>query len=283
MGGGRYDWAEKGRAYGPSYAAAEQDLGPTIRKDDAFSPRVGILYQTWDWLSVFGNWSNSFGSNNGIDALGRPQPPETAEQFEAGIKTELFEHRLTSTLAYYHLTKQNILTPDLSTPNPTDSIAIGEARSQGIEWDMTGKITDDISLIASYAYTDARVTKDNSGLQGTRLNNVPEHSGSVWLKHDVSIIPELNGLSLGVGTYLAGQREGDADNSFQLPGYARLDTFAAYRWNLGPSRLTAQLNVRNVLDKRYYESTDPFSNVAPRLGVYPGMPLTILGSLRVEF
>ncbi|MGH8475044.1 MAG: TonB-dependent receptor domain-containing protein [Methylococcales bacterium] len=127
------------------------------------------------------------------------------------------------------------------------------------------------------------MTQDNSGLQGKRFSNVPEHAGSLWLKYDLKQYQALDGLSLGVGAYMAGQRQGDADNTFQMPGYVRLDAFAAYRWNIGPSRLTAQLNVRNLLDKIYYESTDPFANVAPRLGVYPGAPLTVLGSLRLEY
>lgn len=64
----------------------------------------------------------------------------------------------------------------------------------------------------------------------------------------------------------------------------RVDAFVAYSgWKLGGSRATAQLNVRNLLDTKYYESTDPDSNVAPRLGVYPGAPLTVIGSLRLEY
>lgn len=283
LGGGRYDWVEKGRGYGPTYDAAEKAIAPTIRKDEQFSPRVGILYQPWDVLSIYGNWSNSFGANNGVNAAGQAQPPEIGEQFEVGVKADLFDQRLNATLAFYHLTKQNLLTPDLSTPQLLDSIAIGEARSQGIELDLTGRVTESLNLIASYAYTDARVTHDNSGLQGNRLSNIPEHAGSLWLKYDLVDFAPLDGLSLGIGTFLAGQREGDPANTFQLPGYVRLDAFAAYRFQVGKSRLTAQLNIRNLLDKRYYESTDPDSNVAPRLGIYPGAPLSFVGSLRLEY
>jgi iron complex outermembrane receptor protein len=62
-----------------------------------------------------------------------------------------------------------------------------------------------------------------------------------------------------------------------------MDAFAAYRLKVGPTRVTAQFNIRNLLDKTYYESTDPDINVSPRLGVYPGAPLTAIGSVRVEF
>lgn len=281
LGGDRYDWATTGGG-SSSLSFAEAEAAIRERKDEEFSPRVGLLYQPWSWLGVYGNWAQSFGTNNGISATGETLPPQTGEQYEAGIKTELFDQRLTATLAFYHLTNQNILTPDFSTPSLTDSAPIGEARSQGIELDAAGQITENLSVIGNYAFTDARVTKDFAGLQGKRLENVPEHSGSLWLRYDVNGAG-TDGFTFRFGVFAAGQREGDANNTFQLPGYARLDALAAYRWKLGPSRVTAQLNIRNLLDKEYFESSDPFANVHPRLSVFPGAPLTAIGSVRVEF
>lgn len=280
-GGGRYDWARTGRGAGASFDAAEAVL--PARKDEGFSPRVGVLYQPWRWLGVYGNWTTSFSANNGISATGGTFDPQIGEQFEAGVKTSLFDDRLLTTLAYYHLTKGNLLTPDLSTPNPNDSIAIGEQRSQGIEMDVTGQITDSLSLIGSYAYTDGRITKDNSGLEGKRLTNVPEHGGSLWAKYDFNGHKALDGFSVGLGGVAAGQRKGDVPNSFEMPGYVRMDAMAAYKWNIKKTRVTAQFNLKNLLDKQYYESTDPDNNVSPRLGVYPGAPLTAIGSIRVEY
>ncbi len=281
LGGGRYEWATTGRGRGDSFRAAEANL-PT-RKDNGFSPRVGILYQPWSWASIYGNWTTSFGANNGVTNTGATIDPERGEQFEAGLKAEWFDQRLTMTFAYYHLTKENILTRDFNSPDPFAVAAIGKARSQGIEFDLSGQITDELSVIGNYAFTDARITRDYSGLQGNRLSNVPEHSGSLWLKYDIRHYQPLNGWQFGMGIFAAGLRQGDNENTFALPGYVRLDAFAAYRMKLRDARLTAQINARNILDKRYYESTDPNSNVAPRLGVYPGAPLTILGSLRLEY
>jgi iron complex outermembrane receptor protein len=105
----------------------------------------------------------------------------------------------------------------------------------------------------------------------------------LWLKYALSGTDMPEGFSFGVGGVLASQREGDFQNSFQMPGYVRMDAFVAYKRYVGPTRLTAQFNIRNLLDKEYYESTDPDSNVAPALGVYPGAPLTAIGSLRLEY
>lgn len=285
MGGGRYDWAETGRGNAFNFADAASKVDSYSRKDEGFSPRVGVLYQPIEELGIYANWTTSFGANNAPAANGKTFDPQIGEQYEAGIKTQLFKNKLTATLAFYNLTKDNILVNDLTTADPFDKVA-NKQRSRGIELDIAGQITEALSLIGSYAFTDAKVTKDNAiggGDQGKRLNNVPEHSGSFWLKYDLNGFAPLDGLSLGFGGVAVGQRQGDNQNTFQLPGYVRLDAYAAYKWNIKKTRVTAQFNIRNLLDKQYYESTDPDSNVAPRLGIYPGSPLAATGSIRVEF
>lgn len=281
MGGGRYDWASSGFSYKTSFSHAEDTL--ETRTDEGFSPRVGIMYQSIKELGIYGNWTTSFSANNAPAADGSSFDPQTGEQFEAGLKTQLFNDRLLATLAYYHLVKDNILVPDLTTDNLNDKIS-NKQRSQGIEMDITGQITDNLSLIGSYAYTDARVLVDhNGGTAGNRMPNVPEHSGSVWLKYDMAGFDAKDGFSFGLGGVAAGARQGDFANTFQLPGYVRMDAFAAYKMQVAGTKITTQFNLRNLLDKDYYESTDFDSNVAPRLGIAPGAPLTAIGSIRVEY
>jgi len=129
MGGGRYNWTETGRGTAGNFSQANARLDNAIKNDNGFSPRVGILYQPINELSVYGNWTTSFGANNGVSATGGSFDPQIGEQFEAGVKTSLFDEQFLATLAYYHLTKDNVLTPDLSTADPNDSIAIGQERS----------------------------------------------------------------------------------------------------------------------------------------------------------
>jgi iron complex outermembrane receptor protein len=54
---------------------------------------------------------------------------------------------------------------------------------------------------------------------------------------------------------------------------------AAYRFDIGKNRLTAQINVNNILDKEYYKSGQTWT----RLRIPVGEPLMVLGSLRLEF
>jgi iron complex outermembrane receptor protein len=249
LGGGRYDWAETGFSYTTSFDLSKATL--PSRKDEGFSPRVGILYQPIKELGIYGNWTTSFSANNAPAADGSTFSPQRGEQFEAGIKTQLFNDRLLATLAYYHITKDNILVPNLSTANIYDRVA-NKQRSQGIELDVTGQVNDNLSLIASYAFTDAKVVVDhNGGTAGNKMPNVPEHSGSLWLKYDHKGYQAQEGLSFGLGGVAAGVRQGDFANSFQLPGYVRMDAFAAYKMKVGATKVTTQLNIRNLLDKNY--------------------------------
>jgi iron complex outermembrane recepter protein len=267
LGGGRYDWAT---------TESQSGTSPTDRiKDEAFSPRVGLVYQPLPWLSLYGSYIESLGGANfARSRTGEAFGPETGQQYEAGLKTEWLDGRLSATLAFYHLTKQNILTPDPVDPN-NFSVQTGEARSQGIEFDLSGEITPGWSIITSYAYTDTEITQDNSGSEGFRLHDVPEHSGSLWTRYRF-LQGSLQGLSLGAGVFAASERT-DFDNSFEVPGYARVDALAAYTWKLGPTRLTVQLNIKNLLDKEY------FKNVVSSNEIQPGAPRSFIGSLRIEF
>lgn len=283
LGGGRYDWIGAGNHYADPGVLSFDGLNPQLHKSDAFTPRVGILYQPLPWLSVYGSYTESFAGNTASPWGSKDLPPENGVQYETGIKLESPDKKLTATFAYYHLTKNNMSTPNLASADPYDSIAVGRARSEGVELDFSGQITDRLNVLANYAYTDAKIRKDNSGLEGNRMDNVPRNSGSVWLKYDFKELGMLDGFSMGLGTFAASQRMGDLQNTFTLPGYVRLDAYGAYRMKLGKSNITAQLNVRNLLDKHYYDSTEPFSNSHPRLAIFPASPLMVMGTLKVEF
>jgi iron complex outermembrane receptor protein len=161
MGGGRQDWVEvKGLQY-------LTNTPPTQQNVSAFSPRVGALYELFPWLAVYGNWSQTFGANNGLDANGRTLAPQTGEEYEVGLKGQSIDQRLQATLAFYNITKQNVSTPDLRFPGGNVNALIGEVRSRGAELDIAGRIMDGLDAIVAFAYTDALILVDGSGNQGT--------------------------------------------------------------------------------------------------------------------
>ena len=265
--GARHDWLTRKLDNGYYSPVVHSE-----RSDGQTSPRIGAVYQASSTLSLYANYSTSFGPGfeYEIDTLGEP---ETARQGEVGVKLNSVNGRLISTLSVFELTKRNILTPDPN--NPMLKVPIGEARSRGVEFDVQGRLTDSLSLIASYAYTDSKITRDHSGNQGHRTPYAPRHQGSLWLNYAFTTQP-LKGLSLSGGVFAASERYGDAENSFKDGGYARIDLAAAYRFRLGRAAMTAQLNVTNVNDARYYYLRARWTNL-------PSEPRAATLSLRAEF
>lgn len=286
--GGRYDWAETNGGFSLDPETPAFSLTRATVKDQKFSPRAGLLYDVTNWLSVYGNYVESLGNAGGYGAVtftfpdgahGIPLHASASSSYEGGLKVQAFDKRLLSTLAFFEIDKTNMATRDLSSSNQFAMVNAGKARSRGIEFDITGAITKDLSLIGSYAYTDTRFTSNNDGLQGNALANVPKNSGSIWAKYQ--LLPEH--LSVGFGGNFRGARQGDNANTFIMPGYATLDTYIAYNFKvMGRSKLTTQLNVNNILDKRYFINSNNY-DATPTLGVMPGQPLMVMGSIRLEY
>jgi iron complex outermembrane receptor protein len=220
-------------------------------------PRAGLVYRYTDELSFYGSYTESFKPNSTIAPLtdgsvlqGNLQPEES-KAWELGTKLDM-PGRITASAALFDITKRNVLVSDSSSGETVYSVA-GEVRSRGLELDASGQLSDRWSLIGSYAYTDAEVTKDPA-LQGKRLQNVAKHTGSLSAVYDVGSLLGGDDLRVGAGARYVGQREGDAKNSFNLPGYTVADLFASYDTKIEGQKVKFQLNVKNLFDRTYYTS-----------------------------
>lgn len=286
--GGREDKANtsvgSAATTGLDWTAAEQNrLTPARQQfDKAFSPRAGVVYQFVPWLGGYTSYTRSFGPNNGQSTNGDRFPPQRGTQVEVGLKGEWFKGNLSATLASYTLKQTNLLIADLSTPDPTDAILAGDRRSKGVELDVLGRLTDNLTANVSYSYTaKAWVEGDNppslGGVAGNTLANVPRHRGSVWLAYSLKG-KMREPVKLGLGTFFSGWRYGNIQNTLDLAGYTRVDGSAAYTFsNLGRSKLTVQLNVRNLFNKKYYEYANSF------VSIFPGQPRSAIVSANIAF
>ena len=245
----------------------------TDQYDTAFSPRIGIVYQPVEPISFYSSYSRSFQPNFFTSANGEFLEPERGTQYEIGIRGEFLDQRLIANLAAYHLTKTNVATTDPD--NPNFSLPLGEVRSQGIELDVSGEILSGWNVIASYGYTDAEVTRSDDPFfpVGLRNANVPRHTASLWTTYEIQQ-GNLAGLGFGAGMFYVGERPGDFDNTYTLPGFLRTDAAVYYRRD----NWRAAINIKNLFDNRYFEGAD-----FGRTTVRPGAPLTVVGTLSVEF
>lgn len=235
------------------------------------TPRIGALYQFTPEVGVFANVARSFKPNSGADASGATFDPEQGIGYEAGFKLDLLDSRLGMTIAAFHLSKENVLTADPL--DPAYQIAAGEVRSRGLDLQLSGQLTDAIRVVGAYAYVDAEVTEDSVLARGSRLLNVPRHSGSLLGVYEF-LDGNLRGLELGGGLNHVGARSGNvADSGFELPGYTTVDLLGRYK---ATDKVTLGVNLNNVFDRSYYERS--YSN----LWVMPGEPRNLSLSLALE-
>ncbi len=137
-------------------------------------------------MSIFANDTESFpqqvaGARSFTGDIFRP---ERGKAIEGGLKFQSGGGRLRAILAAFNITKKNVLTAD-PVNGPAFSVTAGEQRSRGFEFDLNGEIWPGWNVIATYAYTDAKVTEDNVFAIGSRLANVPLHQGSLWTTYFV--------------------------------------------------------------------------------------------------
>ncbi|WP_414542088.1 TonB-dependent siderophore receptor [Nostoc sp. CCY0012] len=248
----------------------------TLQYDEAFTPRIGVVYQPIQPISLYASYSRSFAPNFAQRVDGTFLPPERGNQYEVGVKAD-FNERLSATLAAYEITKTNVATPD---PNDPDgfSIPVGEQRSRGIELDISGEILPGWNIVAAYGYTDAKVTQSNDLRVGSRIPRVPEHKASLWTTYQFRQ-GNLQGLGFGLGLYYLSDRVGgdipsnDFDDTFVLPSYLRTDAAIYYRRN----NWRAAINIENLFGVRYFDTFEFGRNT-----VIPGAPFKVIGTISFE-
>ena len=220
--------------------------------DQVFTPRAGINFTIDRNTSVYGLWDQTFIPEAGTDKEGNAFDPVEAIDMEAGIKRKWNNGKWISSLTVYQITKQNVLTTDPEDVNY--QIQLGEARSEGIEFDLQGRILPGLDLILNYAYTDVEVTKDtNPEVVGTKLAGHARHLTNGWLKYAFGGTL-LKGFGLGLGYQYQVDRSSwswGADNEAILPDYFRLD--GALSWV--KEAVAVRLNVNNLLDEYLYSGS----------------------------
>lgn len=245
------------------------DGSSNFNQEEAFSPRVGVVYQPIEPISLYASFTRSFQVADPSSSISGSVEPERGTQYEIGVKGDISD-RLSATLAFYHLTRTNVETTDPD--NPLFTIQTGEQRSRGIELNVSGEILPSWNILAGYAYTDAEITEDNDLPVGNRLPNVPEHAFNFWTTYTLQS-GSLEGLGFGLGLFFEGDRQGDLDNSFELPSYIRTDAAIFYERD----RFRAAINFRNLFDNEF------FVFAANDTRVSPGDPFTVIGSISYEF
>ncbi|SEJ02430.1 iron complex outermembrane recepter protein [Sphingobium sp. AP50] len=246
------------------------------RKYERFSAQAGIVYELSAPVSLYAAYGQGYRANVGADFNNEIFDPETSESIETGVKLTALGGALTGTLSVYQLTKKNVLASDNN--NPGFSVAIGKARSRGIELDVNGHLPGDIDILLSYAYTDAEarsaVNDANFGYQilpGDRLINIPDHNLNIQFAKHFEFA--RRGAQLGAGMQYVGERLGETGTDFTLPSHTLFRLFGSVDAIEGVELFGT---ISNLFDEKWYASS--YSSV----WVQPGTPRTATIGVRAR-
>ncbi len=215
--------------------------------DGAWSGRAGLAYEFDNGFTPYASVATFFNPLVGRGLQG-PLKPEEGEQYEAGIKYVPTFMDASVTASVFQINKRNN-TVAIGAPPWTDQL--GAVQSRGFEVEGKINVDENWKLLASYAYTDTEVTKNdpNPVLVGKSLYVVPAHSASLWADYTITS-GLLEGVSIGAGLRYKGQSWADEANTLKVPESTVVDAAIRYK----KDNWTASLNVTNLFDKTYVES-----------------------------
>ncbi|HBL8857354.1 TPA: TonB-dependent siderophore receptor [Enterobacter hormaechei] len=216
---------------------------------DRLTKRLGALYAFDNGLSPFISYSEGFAPVSPQGTLtAKDVKPTTSKQVEGGVKYLLAEYATTFTASVFNIRQKNVVTSD---PGFLNYRQTGEVESKGAELSAISRPTDNLTLIANYAYTHAINTEDDK-YQGKRPTQVPENAFNLWGDYTFDSTP-LRGLTLGAGARYTGPMEiSPANDAGKLGGTTQYDLAASYRMGeLAPSLegLALKASAQNVTNK----------------------------------
>ncbi|MDR7211897.1 TonB-dependent receptor [Flavobacterium piscis] len=218
---------------------------------NSLSPKLGIVYQiVKDQVSIFGNYMNGFQNLAPVTQPGGEQlilDPLYANQYEGGIKAELFNKKLSATVSYYNITNDNAVIRQADLVYQQE----GKQVSKGVEFEFLANPLPGLDIIAGYAYNDNRIVKTseaNKAIEGNKTQDAPEDVVNFWASYKFQNV--LKGLGIGVGANYVDKSYMSTANTFYIPSYTIYNQTLFYEqsnWRVG-------VKLNNFTNKKYWSS-----------------------------
>jgi len=308
MAGARYQYFRQGGGLtgGPSFAqnlAAETATPNHADAKQYVTPRFGLLWRPFPWMSGYISYAEGFSTNTGVVYPNNPAPPTGARDAEAGLKFEFFDGKLRATVDYYDLTKTNQTERDLNPAHQCGSgpqscvIVVGNGRSKGPEVDVQGTLFPGFNVILAYTNQSTALTKtylgDQSRQLGQPFTGVPRNVATLSTTYELQD-GTLKGLKLGATyAYTGSQRVSDGTGlnlgwlTPSLAGYGTVDLLADYPFTYDGWKLDAGVNIHNLFDRTYFTSATLVSPLVGFGGPYGGRsygaPFSVLGHIGAQW
>ncbi|TDN38199.1 TonB-dependent siderophore receptor [Hymenobacter sp. UV11] len=274
LGGVRYSYQTTQQTSIANYDKQQTRHGAADKIDQAWSPKGALIFQPLPTLSLYASYANNFIVNTGTDIYGQNLSPSLVNQYEAGVKTELFGSRLFANAAVYRYLNNNFAQTApydrFGNPNAVTTVKelTGETTSDGADVDISGSFSQNFYFNAGYAYNFARYTNagtaTGSPINGERLTNNPAHTANASIFYTFDR-PGLRGLKLGASAFYTGQRLGGNNNTvgqagsysrtISLSGFTTVDLSAGYAYQ----HFSILFKLSNITDELNYLVHDRYS------------------------
>jgi len=275
-----------------------------VSDENLFSYRVGLVFKPVQNASLYVAYGNAKTPSSAtvrlgcgtvtVSAAGVADPcavaPEKARNYEIGGKVDLFDKKMQATIALFRNERSNYRVTSNDPALPTSlQVLDGESRVDGLALGLSGNITPDWSIFANYTYLKSKLIQSvsnaclatpsvacaNRNASGTliiadpaagdELVQTPKHSGSLFTTYTLPF-----GLQIGYGFTYQGRfalNQSVLLNQvqFRSKDYLTHRAFVSYNFNNG---LTAQINVQNFTNEKYY--TGIRNNITAATGVVSG-------------
>ena len=278
--GARYDvfeaettetWDETFKAKATAIGFPPKNSSSKSPKEKNISVQAGVLYKLNRQVSLFGNFTDSYLPNQKFDSIAKEWvEAQNGRQFEVGSKLSLLGHRLNLTTSVFRTDLDNVAyAGDIK-----GSYDVYKQKSQGFEIDGDYAITDDLTALFSYGYTDVDFVDAPDSV--SKPVNVPKNNASLWLAYQAS-----HEWGVGSGVRYVDDRAGNRRKGYDytLDAYTLIDAAIWYAPDFADNDLKLQLNVKNLFDKDYYTAGSDSTQNA----VYLGSPRTISLSAAYNF
>ncbi|MEE1865791.1 TonB-dependent siderophore receptor [Pseudomonas auratipiscis] len=238
------------------------------------SPYAGLVYDLNDQWSVYTSYTDVFQPQTARTASGSVVEPVTGSNYELGLKGELYDGAVNTSIALFRYDQENRAMLDRNGDMDCDgwycSKASGKVRSQGLEAQISGEVLNGLQMMAGYVYNTTKYLEDADYKGKVFSTWTPKHQLKLWGEY--TLPGDWNRTSVGLGT-TAVTGTTSYDHKFDLPGYAVWDARIAYRIN---DEVSVAANLNNLFDKKYYlpaYSTIDYNN-------YYGDPRNVMFSVK---
>lgn len=243
-----YDYSYKYWTQKASGITANPDS--TTNETGQVTPYAGIVYDLSREWAVYASYTDVFEPQTARTVTGPVLKPVIGSNYEVGIKGELMDGRVNTSLAVFRYDQENRAVPDMQSPQLCDgwycSIASGKVRSQGIEAEISGEVTDSLQLFAGYTYNTTKYLKDPESEGKIFSWWTPKHMLRVWSNYQFS--GDWSRVSTGLG-FTAQTHTIGYDSSVNVPGYAVWNARVGYQMT---PEIELAMNANNLFDKTYF-------------------------------